>query len=82
MPSVFHLLRDARMHRKVFRAFSTTQMTVTLTASRRRGRIAVACDGEVLQLMLPLVYCSLPRALKVIVPEPIALARSQALQTP
>lgn len=81
LPSVFHLLRDARMHRKVFRAFSTTEMTVTLS-TRRHGRIAVACDGEVLELVLPLVYCSLPRTLKVIVPESVALARSHALQTP
>jgi diacylglycerol kinase family enzyme len=70
VPSIFHLLRDARTHRRVFRIFTTTELTVYMGTRRQYRRVQVACDGEVAEMDLPLTYRSLPRALRVVVPEP------------
>lgn len=69
VPSIFHLLRDARPHRRVFRVFTATELTVHMGMHHRYHRVQVACDGEVAEMELPLVYCSLPGALRVVVPE-------------
>lgn len=45
-------------------------VTEEVTIETRRGLMPVALDGEVAALETPLVYRSLPRSLKVIVPAP------------
>ncbi|HWE62583.1 MAG TPA: diacylglycerol kinase family protein [Chloroflexota bacterium] len=68
-PQVFHLLREAHPDRRLFRSLSMSELTV-IPHRRHRGPEAVACDGEVFLIDPPLVYRSVPRALRVVVPEP------------
>ncbi len=54
--------RDAELE-----SLTLTELTVT---SQRRHRLRVAIDGEVIRLMLPLIYRIRPKALTVLAPAP------------
>jgi diacylglycerol kinase family enzyme len=69
VPQVFHLLHGSHPHQRHFRSLSTAELTV-IPHQRDGGPVDVACDGEVYAIQPPLVYRCVPKALRVVVPEP------------
>lgn len=63
--SLFGILRDA----EDFDEYFTDELTIEKRRKRKK-RMLVALDGEVVLMNAPLRYRILPRALRVIVPEP------------
>lgn len=68
IPNLFHFLQGRHPHKRFFRTEMARELTVRPEGSR--AHVEVSADGEAFPLRVPLVYRVLPRALKVVVPQP------------
>jgi diacylglycerol kinase family enzyme len=66
LPLIFRFLRDKDTEGRHLRLITAQELTVMPNSTRK---VHVAADGEVFRMAAPLVYRSLPRALRVVAPE-------------